>query len=300
MFGPVMLVGAGGAAVEVLRDRAVSLPPLNRTLAEDLVSRTRIHRQLEGYRNRPAVDLDAIYLCLQRAAQIVVELPEVDEFDINPLLASPGGVIALDARVRLARTPRRGMERLAIRPYPRELEETLALPDGALVLARPIRPEDETAHQEFLSRLAPDDVFFRFFGLVRAFPHSQMARYTQIDYDREMAFIAIGLDGDDTGRTLGVVRAVSNSEHTESEFAIVVRSDLKGQGLGTALLKKMIRYCKADGQSGLTGRVLEQNRPMLTLAYELGFVRTARHGGGEIEIRLDLRDSAAANTNSAS
>jgi acetyltransferase len=266
IFGPVMIFGEGGTAVEVVRDRAVCLPPLNRIIAADLVSRTRIYRELLGYRNRPAADLEALYMCLIQAAQFVVELPEIESFDINPLVLSPRGAIAVDARVALAHAGRAGARPLAIRPYPRELEEVLTLADGSKVLARPIRPEDEPAHQEFLSRLRPEDVYFRFFGLVREFPHAQMARYTQIDYDREMAFIAVGIEGGDVGRTLGVVRAVSNSQHSESEFAIIVRSDLKGHGLGRALLDKIIRYCKADGQSMMTGRVFESFRSLVALS----------------------------------
>lgn len=294
IFGPVLLFGEGGTAVEVVRDRAVCLPPLNRMLAADLVSRTRIFRKLRGYRNRPGVDLETLYTYLIRATQIVVELPEVDGFDINPLVLSPQGAIAVDARVSLARTSQTGVERLAIRPYPRELQEVLTINDGMKVLARPIRPEDESGHQEFFSRLKSEDAYFRFFGLVREFPHSEMARYTQIDYDREMAFIAVGMEGADAGRTLGVVRAVSNSQHTESEFGIIVRSDLKGHGLGRALLEKMIRYCKATGQAGLTGLVIERNRAMLALAHDLGFVHVGRQTAGEVEIRLDLRDAPTA------
>ena len=291
IFGPVLVFGEGGTAVEVVRDRAVCLPPLNRVLAADLVSRTRISRELRGYRNRPGADLEALYTCLIQAAQIVIELPEIDAFDINPLVLGPAGALAVDARISLSRRGSGGVSRLAIRPYPRELEEVLILGDGAKVLARPIRPEDEPAHREFLGRLRPEDIYFRFFGLVREFPHAQMARYTQIDYDREMAFIAVGMEGEDAGRTLGVVRAVSNSQHTESEFAIVVRSDLKGHGLGRALLEKMIRYCASDGQAVMTGRVFEANRAMLALAKELGFVRAGRPTLGEVEIRLDLRPS---------
>jgi acetyltransferase len=294
IFGPVMVFGEGGTGVEVVRDSAVCLPPLNSVLAADLVSRTHVYRKLLGYRGRPAVDFNALYMCLIGAAQLVAEIPEVASFDINPLLIGPHGALAVDARVSLARSTGSGVARLAIRPYPRELEEFLVLTDGARVLARPIRPEDEAGHEEFFRRLRPEDVYFRFFGLVRAFPHSQLARYTQIDYDREMAFIAVGTEGPEAGRTLGVVRSVSNSQKTESEFAIIVRSDLKGHGLGRALLEKMIRYCRAEGQSAIVGRVFEANRAMLALARDLGFVRTGQPSHGELEIRLDLSDRARA------
>lgn len=292
-FGPVIVFGEGGTAVEIVRDRALSLPPLNRILAADLVSRTRIHRELLGYRNQPAADLEALYACLIKAAQIVIDIPEIESFDINPLVLGQHVAIAVDARVTLTRASRSGAKRLAIRPYPRELEEVLTLIDGTKVLARPIRPEDEPGHQEFFKHLQPEDIHFRFFGVVREFPHSQLARYTQIDYDREMAFIAVGMEGVDAGHTLGVVRAVSDSQNTQSEFAIIVRSDMKGHGLGYALLDKIIRYCRSIGQHTITGCVVAENHAMLNLAREFGFAHVGPASKGEIEIRLDLQHAAS-------
>src|SRR5690606_30733028 len=251
IFGPVVLFGQGGTAVEVIADRAVALPPLNATLARELMSRTRVARLLAGWRDHPPADLDAIALALVQVANVAVELAEVVELDVNPLLAAARGVGALDARIRVRRAEGDAAERLAIRPYPRELEETLTLLDGTRVRVRPIRPEDEPAHHAFHRRLQPEDVRFRFFNLVREVPHSQMARFTQIDYDREMAFIAqpvtdgAGPGAPAAGETLGVVRAIADPDGERAEFAIIVRSDQKGRGLGHALLDKMIRYCRA-------------------------------------------------------
>lgn len=290
VFGPFVLFGHGGTAVEVIGDRAVALPPLNAALARELVSRTRVAKLLHGYRSQPPVDLDAVYLALVQVAQIVVDVPEVVELDVNPLLADEHGVLALDARIRVrpvepARARRSPIDRLALRPYPRELEETVALRDGRRLLLRPIRPEDEPAHQAMFRSLSPDDVRFRFFNRIKELPHSQMARYTQIDYDREMAFIAVEPPGPDT---LGVARAIFDPDHVQAEFAIVVRSDQKGLGLGHALLDALIRHCRQRGAERIVGQVLPENRPMLDLAESLGFARRFVPGERVIEVALAL------------
>ena len=286
IFGPVVLFGQGGTAVEVIADRAVGLPPLNLALARDLVARTRVARLLAGWRDRAAADLDAVALALVQVAQIAVDLAEVVELDVNPLLADARGVVALDARIRVRAVAEGAAERLAIRPYPRELEETVTLADGERVLLRPIRPEDEPGHQAFHGRLQPEDIRFRFFNLVREIPHSQMARFTQIDYDREMAFVALSAAGD----TLGVVRAIADPDNERAEFAIIVRSDQKGRGLGHALLEKMVRYCRGRGTREIVGQVLPDNRPMLELAQALGFESRFLPDEGAVEVRLPLRD----------
>ncbi len=165
IFGPVILFGHGGMAVEAIADRAVALPPLNMALARELVSRTRVGKLLAGYRHRSAANLDAIYRTLLQVSQLISDIPEVAELDINPLLASETGVLALDARLRVARAETIGSERLAIRPYPRELEDKIIF-DGRPLILRPIRPEDEPAHRTLFTRLLSDDIPFRFFGLL--------------------------------------------------------------------------------------------------------------------------------------
>jgi acetyltransferase len=288
VFGPVILFGQGGTAVEVIGDRALALPPLNLHLARELVGRTRIARLLGGYRECPPADVEALCLTLVKVSQLLVELPEVAELDVNPLLADEDGVLALDARVRL--TSAAEAARMAIRPYPRELEETREL-HGRRLLLRPIRPEDEPGHQAFFRRLQPDDTRFRFFNLVREMPHSQMARYTQIDYDREMAFVAIDASSDPPA-TRGVVRAVFHPDNVEAEFAVIVQSDLKGQGLGYALVDKMVRYCRSRGTGELVGQVLPDNRAMLSLARDLGFETRRLPEDEVIEVRLRLEGAA--------
>lgn len=292
LFGPVLLFGQGGTAVEVIRDRAVALPPLNLNLARELMSRTRIYRLLQGYRDQAAADLNGIELTLIRVSQLLVDIPEINELDINPLLADARGVVALDARVVVGPAAQPGASRLAIRPYPQELEESFAMRNGRAVVMRPIRPEDEPEHHVFISRLTPEDIRFRFFGLVRELPHSQMARLTQIDYDREMAFIASGTDANGQRETLGVVRTVTDSDNHRAEFAIVVRSDLKEQGLGKRLLVKMIEYCRARGTQVMIGQVLADNRRMLGLARSVGFEAHAITGEEAVEVRLRLNESS--------
>lgn len=287
VFGPVLLFGQGGTAVEVIADRAVALPPLNMSLAAELVSRTRVARLLAGYRDREPADRQAILLTLMKLSQLIADISEIVELDINPLLADERGVLALDARIRVASSKSEGTARLAIRPYPHELEENIDFQGEALCL-RPIKPEDEPQHRFLFSQLGTEDIRFRFFGVVRQLTHSELARYTQIDYDREMAFIATRKDADGEPETLGVVRAVADPDNVTAEFAIIVRSDLKGRGLGSLLLEKLIRYCHERGTREIVGQVLSNNKAMLGLATRLGFERRTQVDTGIIEIGLRL------------
>lgn len=289
VFGPVILFGQGGVAVEVIADRALALPPLDMPLARDLVARTRAAKLLAGYRNRPPSNLDAVCQVLIRLANLVTDLPEIAELDINPLLADSAGVISLDARVRV--TPaatESGIDRLAIRPYPTELERTVSW-HGQQLLLRPIRPDDAAAHIAFFNRLDPQDVRYRMFVRVREIDPAQLARFTQIDYDREMAFIVTRAVPGDTAETLGVARAVADPDNLTAEFAVIVRSDLKGQGLGTLLMQALIGYCQARGTRELVGEALAENTRVLQLARSLGFHCTPEGGAHIVRLRLPLQ-----------
>ncbi len=290
MFGPIILFGHGGTAVEIVADRAVALPPLNEALAKEAVARTRIARLLAGYRDRPAADLAAIYRVLVQVSQMVIDLPELAELDINPLLADENGVIALDARVRV-QPAKAGEARLAIRPYPRELEETVPWHGKALLL-RPIRPDDEARHLAFLQQLDPEDIRMRIFAVRRSIERTELARLTQIDYEREMAFIAVAPGADGAPETLGAVRAVTDPDNTRAEFGIIVRSDLKRHGLGHLMLDKMIRYCRGRGTRELVGDVLAGNADMLQLARSHGFEITPAPDGDVVRLRLALAPAA--------
>ena len=277
LFGPVILFGAGGTAVEVVADRAVALPPLNEPLARALVDRTRIARLLAGWRDVPAADRDALHGVLMAVSQLLAEVPEITELDINPLLADAEGVIALDARVRVdARAPG-GAAAFAIRPYPAQLVEQLSWRGRPLTL-RPIRPEDEPQHLAFLQKLDPVDIRMRVFYSRQSITRTELARLTQIDYEREMAFVATapaeGADGAPE-ETLGVVRATCDPDNDSAEFGIVVRSDLKGGGLGELLMRKLIDHLRARGTKRLVATVLRQNTRMLELARDLGFAQAS-------------------------
>jgi acetyltransferase len=289
LFGPVLLFGAGGTSVEVVADRAIALPPLNAPLARALIGRTRIAKLLRGWRDVPAADVDAIVAVLEAVSQLLADEPRIAEIDINPLLADARGVIALDARVRVSAEAPGGAGQFAIRPYPAELAEFVEWQGRAITL-RPIRPEDEAQHLAFLERLDPVDVRLRVFYSRRSIARSELARLTQIDYEREMAFIATAPLAAGGEETLGVVRATCDPDNHDAEFGIVVRSDLKGGGLGLILMRKLIAYLRARGTRRLVATVLRENRRMLELAAELGFATAAEQPEPEtwaISLALD-------------
>ncbi|MBI1731812.1 MAG: bifunctional acetate--CoA ligase family protein/GNAT family N-acetyltransferase [Gammaproteobacteria bacterium] len=289
VFGPALTFGQGGTAVEVVRDTAVALPPLNDLLADQLIQRTRICRVLQGFRSVRGADLEAVRDVLVRVSELVIDQPEIAELDINPLLVDGDGVIALDARIRVQRARSGGAERLAIRPYPRELEEQVEI-QGEKLLIRPIRPEDEPAHREFFARLNPEDLYFRFFRAVHDVTHEQLARFTQIDYDREMALIATRRKPDGTPETLGVVRAVSDADNIAAEFAVIVRTDWHQRGLGQALMERIIAWCRRRGTRRLAGQTLAANTAMQALAKRFGFSRSVpSQGVVNLELPLTAR-----------
>ncbi len=269
-FGPVILFGQGGTAVEAMADRAVALPPLNVPLAKALVARTRVSRLLAGWRDTPAVDEASVHHVLVALSQLIAEIPEIAELDINPLIVNFEGAVALDARIRLSSQKPAGADNFAIRPYPADLEEHLEW-QGRQVCLRPIRPEDEALHMEFLQALTPEDIRMRVFYSKRTMERSELARLVQIDYAREMAFIAVAQDADGNAQTLGVARALSDPDNEEAEFGVIVRSELKGGGLGLLLMRKLVAYQRSQGTLRLVANVLDNNDRMMKLANELGF-----------------------------
>jgi len=284
IFGPVLMFGQGGTAVEVLADHALALPPLNRKLAGEMIDQTRVARLMAGYRDTPAVDREAVIDALLRLSALILAEPRIESLDINPLLVDADGIVALDARIELRQSdePR---PRSAIAPYPGHERETIEF-QGRSVEIRPIRPEDEPAHSEFFDSLDSEDIRFRFFGVIRHPEHGQIARFTQIDYDREIAFIAAEVEPPQ--RTLGVVRAVFDRAHCTAEFAVIVRSSIKGGGLGRLLLVKLIDYCRRAGAERLIGQVMQDNTRMLALARELGF-KLGPPDAGVHPVELDLQ-----------
>ncbi|HEX3483592.1 MAG TPA: bifunctional acetate--CoA ligase family protein/GNAT family N-acetyltransferase [Micropepsaceae bacterium] len=268
-FGPVLLFGHGGTAAEIIADRALALPPLNLTLAQDLMGQTRIFRQLQGYRDRPRAALEDIALTLVKLSQLVCDLENIVELDLNPLLADAHGVIAVDARIRIAQSEADSVGRLAIRPYPKELECRVSLGTLGAIRLRPIKPEDAAMLARFAGDLSPEEMRMRFLTPAKGLGDAALARFTQIDYDREMAFVAHSED--DPGRLLGVVRLAADPDNVQAEFAIAVRSDLHRRGLGRLLLNCLVGYAQKRGISRLFGDVLAENLPMLGLCGKLGF-----------------------------
>jgi acetyltransferase len=275
VFGPVILFGAGGTSVEIVADRALALPPLNAPLARALIERTRIARLLAGWRDVPPADMTAIEGVLIALAQLLAEEPRIAELDINPLLADAAGVIALDARVRVSASPPGGAVRFAIRPYPQELVERFEW-RGRQATLRPIRPEDEAQHLAFLGRIEPADIRMRLFYTRNSIERSELARLTQIDYEREMAFIVTAPLESGGEETLGVVRAFVDPDNVQAEFGILIRSDTKGAGLGRRLMDKLIAFLRGRGTQRLVATVLAENAPMLQLAAQLGFQESAQ------------------------
>ena len=290
-FGCVVLFGQGGIAVEAIDDKAIALPPLDLRRADELIGRTRISRLLAAYRNVPAARRDEIAQVLVRLSQLSADLPEVLELDINPLLADADGVVALDARISISLSvegsSRGHYSHFAIRPYPKEWERNVALPDGRVLFVRPVRPEDEVLYERFFEHVSRDDMRLRFFGPVKDTGQAFIARLTQIDYGRAMALLAIDHA---TGELLGVVRLHCDPDYRTGEYAILLRSDLKGRGLGWALMEQIIDYARHEGLKRIHGDVLAENTVMLKMCRELGFdVRDDGEDRNVKVVTLDLR-----------
>ncbi len=290
-FGPVVAFGCGGTAVEVIDDKALALPPLDLKLAHDLIARTRISKVLAGYRNVPAADVEAIALVLVKVAQLAADFAEIRGLDINPLLADHDGVVAVDARVALGSVERPSAThpRFAIRPYPKQWERRTTTTDGATLLLRPIRPEDEELMRRFFTHVSPDDLRLRFFAPVRDFGHAFIARLTQLDYARAMAFIAID---EASGEMLGGVRIHADANYRNAEYAILVRSDLQGRGIGWLLMHMILEYARTEGLRRIEGQVLRENTTMLAMCAELGFHSAPdTDDPGIVNVSLELGDA---------
>ncbi len=288
LFGPVLRFGQGGTGGRALEDEALSLPPLNMTLAHDLMARTRVWRLMRGYRGRKAVDLDAVAQALIKMSHLVADFPEIAELEVDPLFASHVGVLALNARIRIETPVQPGAARLAIQPYPKQLEEAATLRDGTPVLIRPIRPEDEPALHLMIAAMSAEDLRLRFFAPTRRLSHHTAARMTQIDYDREMAFILITPDHLGA-EILGVVHLIADPDLKRAEFAPMIRSSQTHRGLGTLLMGKTISYARQRGIGEVYAEVLRENLGMTKLANHYRF---SRHDNpdepGVLEVRLRL------------
>ncbi|WP_417521865.1 GNAT family N-acetyltransferase [Marinobacter sp.] len=268
-FGPLVVCGASGAHINVMTDRQIALPPLNMVLARELLRRTYMFKLLREHSLKPEADIRAVAETLVTLSQIVIDIPEIRGLEISPLLFNEQGAVAVNVAINLSET--RGQP--IIQPYPRELEEWLVLPkSGRRVIIRPVLAEDEPSHRVFHELQSPESIRYRFFQYRKHFTREDVAQMVQIDYDREMVFIANAPREDGEGdETLGTVRTWTDADNLQCEFAVMVHDKMKGEGLGVALMQKMIDYCRARGTVEMVGNVLADNRPMLQLAEHMGF-----------------------------
>ncbi len=288
-FGPVVMFGMGGIYTEVLKDTAIGLPPLNRLLARRLMEKTRVFKLLKGYRNRRGVDLVHVEEVLVRFSELLIDFPEIDEADLNPVLFSEGSPCAVDARISLKRREISSPMHMVISPYPEEYECHLTTEEGRSVFLRPIKPEDAPMLENLFERLSQTTVYYRFFGAMKSISHKMLARFTQIDYDREIAMAAFDFNGRAGDEILAVGRIIGDPDGRRGEFAIVVGDPWQGQGIGAAVLQKCIEIAKERGFEYIEGPVLAENRKMLKLGRKLGFQTTQREGE-EYRLRLDLQN----------
>ncbi len=272
VFGPVISFGSGGTSVEVLRDRAVALPPLNEVIIEQMIARTRVAVMLKRFRNMPAIDEAALEQVLLRVSELVCELPEVREMDINPLIADDRGLVAVDVRIGIAPAKAgRRYAHMAIHPYPADLVGELALADGRRLTIRPIRPEDAQIEQGFVRRLSDQSRYFRFMQMVHELTPQLLARFTQIDYDREMALIAVCECDDGEQLQVAVARYTVDPDEASCEFALTVADDWQGLGIGHHLMVELMRTARRRGLQRIHGEVLAANSHMLGLMQRLEF-----------------------------
>ncbi|HUK61313.1 MAG TPA: bifunctional acetate--CoA ligase family protein/GNAT family N-acetyltransferase [Stellaceae bacterium] len=268
-FGPIILFGQGGKLVEYLSDTTLELPPLNAAIARAQIARTRVARLLAGFRGTPAARIEAVIDAMLRVSRLASEQPMLKELDLNPLLADKDGVVAVDARIRVQKVR---TAPLAIRPYPKELEHDAVLRDGTAIHLRPVRPEDEPLLQDLAHHMSAEDLRLRFFVPMKELSHRLAARLSQLDYDRELALIALPRDG---GAALGVVRYGADPDNRSAEYALGVRSDRQGHGLGTLLMQEIIAAARSRGIGEIVGEVLHENNRMLQICAELGFTKAA-------------------------
>lgn len=287
VFGPLIMLGEGGVEWRAQDQATVALPPLNMNLARYMVIQAIKNKKIRGRSGLQPLDVIGLSQFLVRVSNLIVDCPEIQRLDIHPLLASAGEFTALDVTLTLASFSGSSESRLAIRPYPQHLEESVTLKNGDACLFRPILPEDEPALQRFIARVTKEDLYYRYFSEINEFTHEDLANMTQIDYDREMAIVAVRRT-DDGEEILGVTRAISDPDNVDAEFAVLVRSDLKGLGLGRRLLEKLISYTRDHGLMRLNGITMPNNRGMVTLARKLGFTVDIQLEDGIVSLTLPL------------
>jgi len=288
-FGPVVMFGLGGVLTEILKDRSIGLPPLNRLLARRLMETTRVFSLLHGYRNRPPADMESLEEALVRLSQLLVDIPEIAELDMNPVILVQGKPCVVDARVRLEPSPRKSPMHLVISPYPTDHESEGVTSGGIPVFIRPMKPEDADLFVQLFHSLSPTSIYYRFFSRLVSLTPAMLARFTQVDYDREIALTAVSReDGKDLNRMLGVARIVSDPDGRRGEFAVLVGDSWQGRGVGAMLLQECLRIAKERGIESVWGTVLQENRQMIELGRKLGFEIRHIPNTHEYEMNIDL------------
>lgn len=291
VFGPAISFGLGGTLVEIMQDSAVALPPLNAFMVEQMIAKTKASKYLTAFRQLPEANKKALVETLLKVSVMVSELPEILELDINPLIVDEKGVMAVDARIKAEishqLTP---YAHMAIHPYPHELTQHYQLPNGIDITIRPIRPEDADMEKDFVHRLSDCTKYFRFMQALHELTPEMIVRFTQIDYDREMAFVAIS-ENEDVPREMAVGRYIMNPDGHSVEFALVVSDDCQGMGIGTRIMRTLMQTAKQKGISLFEGEVLAMNKPMLSLITKLGFsIETIERDHEVVRVVKNLRD----------
>ncbi|AUI88198.1 protein acetyltransferase [Vibrio azureus] len=287
VFGPVILLGQGGTEWNLNQDAVAALPPLNMALARYLIVIALKTGKIRSQKHQKTININELSKFLVRISQMAVELPEIETLNIHPLLVADSDMTIIDADLTLKPYQGDAQQRLAIRPFPAEFVETVTLKDGQPILLRPILPEDEPDYVAFIKRVSKEDLYNRFFSDVGELNHEALAHLTQIDYDREMAFVAVAFD-ENGPSIIGVSRALINPDNSNAEFAILVQSDLKGIGLGKLLMQKIINYCQVKETRQISGMTMPTNRGMLCLAQSLGFELDIQFADGTADMTLTL------------
>lgn len=292
VFGPVVIFGAGGVLTEILRDRVISLPPLNRALARQMIEATRVATLLQGYRGLSPVSMEHLEEALIRLGHLVTDFPEIAELDINPVMIVESRLRAVDARIRLEQTHETAHDHLVISPYPHHLEKGTVTRSGLHILIRPIKPEDAGLFADLFGKLSQESIYFRFFSPLKRISQEMLARFTQIDYDRDMALVAV-TQSSSGEEMLGAARLIREANLSRGEFSIMVADALHGQGIGAALLRQLIAAASTLNIEKLVGYVLADNTQMLRLGRKAGFRQTNNREMGAIELAIDIPAIAA-------
>lgn len=287
-FGPVILFGMGGIYTEIFKDRAIGLPPMNRLIVQRLLEQTRVYKILKGYRGRPGVDMHQLEELILRLSQLMVDFPEIEELDMNPVIVKDGQLFAIDARILLEKTSVKSPMHLVISPYPEQYEFHIETTSGMPLFIRPIKPEDAELFVELFNTLSPTSIYYRFFRAMKQLSHKMLARFTQVDYDREISMVAID-EASNEEKMIGVSQVFIHPDGKHGEFSILVGDPWHGKGVGAKLLEHVLKIAKHRGLVNVWGTVLRENINMLALGRKLGFKTEWSADGLECELSIDLR-----------